>query len=172
MTVHVRSSLTAIAAAARTNARAQGALFRTLADLRNAGVDTTTTHADEQIHEPGADGFGVHLGLDVIDSVVMGAVNCPQSDDFTYAALTRLLTTVLHSPKRARCRHQHFRSGIGPDWSMCSRYRRDTYRSDDREISAGSHRLNESADAIRHPRLCELGPMGAALLDECLRYSP
>ena len=74
----------------------------TLEDGRTLGMEWVgRVLADSYEKQPGIDGFWVHLDADVLDSVQVGAVNCPEPGGLTPEELTTLLARLLRSPRFA-----------------------------------------------------------------------
>lgn len=60
------------------------------AEISDDVLETTTANTD---------GFWIHLDLDVIDSLEMPAVDCPEPEGPSFSVIATLLTKLLSSPK-------------------------------------------------------------------------
>ena len=72
----------------------------TSSQVREGGIDAT---ADEVLGSVtrSADGFWIHLDLDVVDSSQMTAVDCPEPNGLMFKELSRLLGYLVRSPRCA-----------------------------------------------------------------------
>jgi arginase len=76
-----------------------GATFLPLGEARRRGLTRTATGAVTRFAEAGADGFWMHVDVDVLDSDLMPAVDSPQPDGMTYQELVEVLRPLLASPR-------------------------------------------------------------------------
>jgi arginase len=70
-----------------------------LANLRRVGVKAVVDAFIEQAQI--LDGFWIHLDVDVLDNVLMPAVDSPQPDGLSYEELDVILRSLLSQPKAA-----------------------------------------------------------------------
>jgi arginase len=68
---------------------------RELPALRRAGIGETAAETLATLAGRGLDGFWIHVDVDVLDSVLMPAVDSPQPDGLSYAELHQLLASGL-----------------------------------------------------------------------------
>jgi len=76
-----------------------GAAFLPLAEARQRGLTQAASEAVTRFAEAGAEGFWVHVDVDVLDSEVMPAVDSPQPGGMTYRELIEVLRPLLASPR-------------------------------------------------------------------------
>ena len=67
-------------------------------DILEAGSAAIGQHAVGILDQQGVAGYWIHLDMDVLDAAIMPAVDSPEPDGLTYAALTQLLSPLLMSP--------------------------------------------------------------------------
>jgi arginase len=74
---------------------AEGAVFHALADARRRGLGAMAADAVARLDEMGAEGFWIHVDVDVLDSAVMPAVDSPQPDGLTHEELVETLRPLV-----------------------------------------------------------------------------
>jgi arginase len=77
-----------------------GILTLTSNEMREAGMSASAARAMEKVSEH-TEGFWIHIDLDILDSTVMQAVDCPEPDGLFYPELVDLIQPLLNSPQCA-----------------------------------------------------------------------
>jgi arginase len=86
-----------------------------LAALRRAGIAEMAARSVAALGRRGLDGFWIHVDVDVLDSVLMPAVDSPQPDGLSYSELSRLLAPLLASPLARGIQFTIFDPDLDPD---------------------------------------------------------
>jgi arginase len=76
----------------------EGTVFQALADARHRGLSASAADAVVHLAETGAEGFWIHVDVDVLDSEVMPAVDSPQPDGMTDEELVETLRPLVAAP--------------------------------------------------------------------------
>ncbi len=92
-----------------------------LGHLRNAGIAASANHALDVIVRQGVEGFWIHVDVDVLDSVIMPAVDSLQPDGLSYAELAELVTPLLRSDRAVGLELTIFDPDLDPDGSQAAK---------------------------------------------------
>jgi arginase len=66
--------------------------------MRNQGIDSCLQEFFAELDAGPTDGFWIHLDVDVLDPLIMPAVDSPDPGGINYAELNRMLTSLLSHP--------------------------------------------------------------------------
>jgi arginase len=83
--------------------------------LRGGGIERTAAGTLATLRTCGLDGFWIHVDVDVLDSVLMPAVDSPQPDGLSYEELRQLLDPFLASDLVAGIQFTIFDPDLDPD---------------------------------------------------------
>ncbi|MGW6564439.1 arginase family protein [Streptomyces sp. NPDC054975] len=92
-----------------------------LDDVRAAGVAATARGAVERLTGGGADGFWVHLDVDVLDDAVMPAVDYRQPGGLSWSELEDVLATALADDRAVGLDVTIFNPRLDPDGTIAVR---------------------------------------------------
>jgi arginase len=121
--------------------------------MRSLGVTGVALKTVEKMEASGVEGFWVHLDADVLDDVIMPAVDSRQPDGLSYAELIELLRQFLGSPLAAGMQVTIFDPELDRDGKIAEEFT-------DALVEAFSSVRRVVQDA-RNTRTCDPSPEGA-----------
>jgi arginase len=121
--------------------------------MRSLGVTGVALKTVEKMEASGVEGFWVHLDADVLDDVIMPAVDSRQPDGLSYAELIELLRQFLGSPLAAGMQVTIFDPELDKDGKIAEEFT-------DALVEAFSSVRRVVQDA-RNTRTCDPSPEGA-----------